>query len=785
MGVKKKSTKQKPKLDKKQEARLTIIITCAVIYLVMWLVVCHLVVVMRDENTASIAESLSLAISRIFLKPLEIFPPPSQAVSIMLGITFIGGIFLGLEFIKLKNKKHYNSETIEGDARWLTKADLEKYNEQYTSPLGKPYSEGIDNMILSQEMCLTMDNQATGRNNNVLVIGGSGAGKSFRVVAPNLLQANSSYVVTDPSGGLLKQYGHYLENMGYRVKVFDTTDFARSNHYNPFKYIHSDKDIEILANTIVVNSVAEGAKPDEFWDNTVKILLTALIALLWHYYKPEQQNFTNLLELIRKCQFTENGGNVGESETDAIFAELASEGSFAYSKYAEFKLAAGKTLRSILISALAKLNVYDLQDVKDMMLTDDLELDKLGDEKTALFVVTSTGDTTFKQITSLMYAQLFQTLYDYAEKNAEYSTLIADSEGQIWKTYRASSKEEQAQKIAEANNFFERCKNGKVVKNKKLKWYEIRTDLNEFVGYRGTRQGAEKALEKLKNGKIVKNSELSNGGNRLPIHTSFILDEFKQIGKIPSFPEKVATIRKYEISVMIILQSLSQLKSMYEGRDWNELTGNCDTTVYLGGGYDEDTLTWLSQQFGKETRKAMSESYNTGGGSQSFQAKGVDLYPPDQIARLPRNTCIIKPRGEFPYKGAVYDTLNHPKWCVKEKLNEVKGSYIPNPQKTKALKKELAEEKTEVIECHGEVIPPTKQEKAVQDAQNGYDAERAKQLEANEDANGEPIISEPQEVNLEELNSENQPESFDDLVELNNSFWECEEYTHITLSAEN
>ena len=254
--------------------------------------------------------------------------------------------------------------------------------------------------------------------------------------------------------------------------------------------------------------------------------------------------------------------------------------------------------------------------------TDDIELDRVGDEKTALFIILPTGEKTFNFLASLMYSQLLQRVYDYCENSAEFSQLIIDGEGQVVRTYRASSPEESEEKANEALGFFQRAKEGNIVENPKFGWWELRTKQNELVFYRGTKELALHALELLKQGGVVANSTQSNHGQRLPIHLRLMLDEFANIGKIPEFEQKVATIRKYEISVSIILQSLSQMKNLYKD-NWSEISGNCDCTIYLGGGADTETTKWISELLGKETRAVMNASFGKSG-SMSINRQGVN-----------------------------------------------------------------------------------------------------------------------------------------------------------------
>ncbi len=311
---------------------------------------------------------------------------------------------------KRENKKKYRHRVEFGSARWGTRKDIEPYID--------PVFE--NNVILSESEMLTMNSRPSNpkyaRNKNVLVIGGSGSGKTRFFIKPNLLQMHSSYVVTDPKGLLLPETGMALYKNGYRIKVFNTINFAKSQHYNPFQYIRSEKDILKMVNVLMMNTKGEGKSSDPFWDKAETMLYTALIGYI-HYEAPkEEQNFKMLLEMINAMEVREDDEDF-KNAIDLIFEDLEKEkpDHFAVRQYKKYKLAAGKTAKSILVSCGARLSPFDIAELREITAYDDLELDTLGDEKTALFLIMSDTESTFSFLISMIYTQLFNLLCEKAD----------------------------------------------------------------------------------------------------------------------------------------------------------------------------------------------------------------------------------------------------------------------------------------------------------------------------------------------------------------------------------
>ena len=349
--------------------------------------------------------SMMCTVPLAFANPL----PSLHPLDLLVGLCCGAGLRLAV-YLRGKNAKKYRHGMEYGSARWGTPKDIE--------PFMAPKFE--DNIILTKTERLMMSNRPpdpkNARNKNVLVVGGSGSGKTRFWLKPNLLQCHSSYVVTDPKGSIVVECGNALLKNGYKLKILNTINFKKSMHYNPFAYVHSEKDILKLVTTLMTNTKGEGSGGDPFWEKSERLLLTALIAYL-HYEAPvEEQNFATLLEMLNTMQVMEDDEEY-QNPVDLLFEELAKKkpNSFAGRQYKLYKLAAGKTAKSILISCGARLAPFDIQELRDLTMYDELQLDTLGDKKTALFLIMSDTDSTFNFLISMVYTQLFNLLCDKAD----------------------------------------------------------------------------------------------------------------------------------------------------------------------------------------------------------------------------------------------------------------------------------------------------------------------------------------------------------------------------------
>ena len=484
---------------------------------------------------------------------------------LLIGIT--GAVVLRMAvYLKGKNAKKYRHGIEYGSARWGTAADIAPYMDK----------DFFQNIPMTQTERITMASRPKqpkyARNKNILVIGGSGSGKTRFFCKPSLLQAHSSYVCTDPKGSLLPEIGAFLERKKYRIKCLNLINFRKSMKYNPLAYIRSEKDILKLVNALIMNTKGEGEKSSEdFWVKAERLYYSALIGYIWYEATEEEKNFITLLDLINASEAREDDETY-QSPVDLLFSQLEERepDHFAVKQYRKFKMAAGKTLKSILISCGARLAPFDIKELRDLMEYDELELDTLGDQKTALFVILSDTDSTFNFVAALMYSQLFNLLCD------------------------------------KADDFY---------------------------------------------------------GGRLPVHVRLILDEFANIGQIPNFDKLIATIRSREISASIILQSQSQLKTIYKDAA-DTIVGNCDSTLFLGG-KEKSTLKEISELLGKETIDLYNQSENRGSQvshSLSYQKLGKELMTQDELAVMDGGKCIFMLRGVRPFLSDKYDLTRHPNY---------------------------------------------------------------------------------------------------------------------------
>ena len=486
-------------------------------------------------------------------------------VDLLVGIA--GAVILRVAVhMKGKNAKKYRHGMEYGSARWGTAADIAPYMDK----------DFFQNIPMTMTERITMSSRPKqpkyARNKNILVIGGSGSGKTRFFCKPSLLQGHSSYVCTDPKGTLLPEIGTFLERQKYRIKCLNLINFKKSMRYNPLAYIRSEKDILKLVNALIMNTKGEGDKAGEdFWVKAERLYYSALIGYIWYEAPEEEKNFITLLDLINASEAREDDEEY-QSPVDLLFAQLEEKDPdhFAVKQYRKFKMAAGKTLKSILISCGARLAPFDIKELRDLMETDELELDTLGDSKSALFVIISDTDSTFNFVAALMYSQLFNLLCD------------------------------------KADDFY---------------------------------------------------------GGRLPVHVRLILDEFANIGQIPNFDKLIATIRSREISASIILQSQSQLKTIYKDAA-DTIVGNCDSTLFLGG-KEKSTLKEISELLGKETIDLYNQSENRGSQVShglSYQKLGKELMTQDELAVMDGGKCIFMLRGVRPFLSDKYDLTRHPNY---------------------------------------------------------------------------------------------------------------------------
>lgn len=559
----------------------------------------------RTAEGKDVSEKLLPALNNLGTAFAHIIPS-FHPVDLLVGIA-VGVVMKFVMKMRAANKKKFRQGTEYGSAVWGTEKDIEPYMD---------FKEKDNNVILTQTEGLTMGKPSHpkyARNKNILVIGGSGSGKTRFFVKPNLMQMHSSYIVTDPKGTVLIECGKMLERgrpykdekgnlsyQPYRIKVFNTIDFGKSMHYNPFAYIskkNREKDILKFVDVLIKNTQSSQQNGgDDFWVKAEKLLYTAYIAMIFTINPPEEQNFETLIEMINSSECREDDETF-QNAIDRLFAfiecwinddfpndvEISNEfqemkanqpneeqkrlGAFACKQYHAYKLAAGKTAKSILISCSTRLAPFAIDEVLEITSYDEFGLDKLGDELSALFVIISDTDATFNFLVAIMYSQLFNLLCTKAD-----------------------------------------------------------------------------------------NSE----GGKLNYHVRCLLDEFANIGEIPQFEKLIATIRSREISASIILQAKSQLKAIYKDNA-DTIEGNCDTTLFLGG-KEKSTLKEISESLGKETIDSFNTS-NTRGQSESYglnyQKLGKELKSQDELAVMDGGKCILQLRGVRPFFSDKFDITKH------------------------------------------------------------------------------------------------------------------------------
>ena len=545
--------------------------------------------------------------------------PSFNPVDLLVGIA-VAALMKLILYMKSKNKKKFRQGEEYGSAVWGTEKDIEPYMDN---------SDKDNNVILTRTEYLTMGKPSHpkyARNKNILVIGGSGSGKTRFFVKPNLMQMHSSYVVTDPKGTVLVECGKMLargrpkkdENgkavvkrgekgqllpvyEPYKIKVFNTIDFAKSMHYNPFAYIsekNREKDILKFVEVLIKNtSSSQQPSGDDFWVKAEKLLYTAYISMIFCFYPEHERNFETLIDMINASECREedeefknamdlqfefldywiNGTFPDDYDGDAFYNEIRANnkpneeqkriGAFAVKQFKAYKLAAGKTAKSILISCSTRLAPFAIDEVLEITSCDELHLDKLGDELSALFVIISDTDATFNFLVAIMYSQMFNLLCTKADNSK---------------------------------------------------------------------------------------------GGRLKYHVRCLLDEFANIGEIPNFDKLIATIRSREISASIILQAKSQLKAIYKDNA-DTIEGNCDTMLFLGG-KEKTTLKEISESLGKETIDSFNTSTNRGQSESygmNYQKLGKELKSQDELAVMDGGKCILQLRGVRPFFSDKFDITRH------------------------------------------------------------------------------------------------------------------------------
>ena len=662
------------KEKKKRNSLIGYLIVGTIGYIYIIIVALHYLAIRNIYKRMPMGEALNNAFSYVFIHPFEIFGNVSGKDILMIVILSVLGLcFAGMYYTTHLLKKHDNPDTVNGDAHWMKLKEYKEYCMKRCSPFGEESINGYDNVILSKEMRLSMDGIRCKRNCNTLAIGGSGSGKSRNFAAPNILSANCCNIITDPSGELYRDYAQYLADMGYEVKVFNLTNVYQGCRYNPFHYIVEEKDVFIITNTIMENTTPPEQKGgDPFWPKAETLLISALMLYLWHTQPKEAQTFSNLLFLISCAEIDENNSSK-KSVLDQMFENLEKDDpeNLAVKQYKGFKLGAGKTLKSILISVKARLQIFELSDIKYLTSTDNLDLDKFADTRQILFVIIPTADDTFNFVVSMLYTQLFMSLYRYCETRSFYGWQCKIRNGITLKVEQAANKDDSERAKAEIERFVGEIRKGIHVKydNDRHLYKVFTTSTNELVGWRGSVKLRDEFIKDLARIKI------EPVGESCPNHVRLLGDEFANMSAIPNLDKRLSTVRKYNISMFIILQAITQLQKMYKD-DWNTIAGNCDVKLFLGSS-DNETIKWLCETGGKKTTRVQNLNFNgKQGESFGINLSSYDLITPDLLSMMKDDECLVLVRAERPYYGEKYDVKMHPMY---EYAKTRRGMYEIKP----------------------------------------------------------------------------------------------------------
>ena len=599
-----------------------------------------------------------------------------------------------------------------GSAKW--NLDYANYYKQFVEPYDSRKDPFDPNMPFSSRVMLNLNNKKTGRNANVFVVGGPGTGKSFRVIKPSLMQMNCSMITTDPSGELMQCCGKPLHEHGIKLKLFSTSDMKHSNCYNPFDYIFDENgEVEESKVSTMINLFLENAsgsssksKGDPFWDKSARALMAALAYYMLENpmtnqvrkgkrYAPDI-NFCTMLKLVQAGKVSEES-ETSQSALDKLMEEhrllMKTEGreSKALSNYDTFKLAPGKTANSILITVAVDLQMFNNEDVRNLTRHDyedeenNLQLDKIGDEQTALFINIPQANTTFNFLVSMLYAQMFDALYTKAEKICPKKWMLIDQYNRPVITMLNS--EDEAKRLLED------------LKTATVKEYKTPRDASRFqivignkvIQEKPTRETAQAVIDNAANYKVQK------GDLRLPWHIRCLMDEFANIGSVPMFSEKLTTMRKYEISCTIVVQNIAQIKEKYD-KLFESIIGGCDTIVFLGSSENE-TCKYISDTLGETTVRTRNISLShgqKGGSSEGFGTSKRMLLTPEEVKNLDNRECIVIIRGLHPFRDLKYDFSKHPHFAETgnaSRNNELSEEFIEKYFNTKPVKKKKVTKK--------------------------------------------------------------------------------------------
>lgn len=605
-----------------------------------------------------------------WLNPINVLSNTTvSTLGTSLFVTFIVGALLVVFYIEGRGREA-TPTTIgieQGEARWTinTAEEKKQHGAKFKEPpLAKEYRETMmsekytDNIMFDNTYGLSMNTRKTRKNLHMLVIGGSGAGKTRFFVKPNILQMNSSYIITDPSGELYRDMGQMLIDNNYDVRVFNTFDPNMSMQYNPLSYIRSDADVTDLITTLIKNT-GEASGDNKYFDDATKLLLSAIILFLIHYCPKSEHDFAHVMQLVVAADVPEGQKNP-QSDLDKIFeqVEMIDPHGLALKMYKSFKSTSGKSLKSVLSSTATRLTVFNYQEIERLTCSDTISLTTIGDEKTALFIITPPTDNGFNFLVAMMYSQLFSKLYYHDTFECRY--LLTDND-YIARPFPSKEEADHAKELID---------NQKKNPDEKLIDY-VYDDMAEkynmieiATGKTIIKELRKETVDRFTNSPeqfVVKQNTKEEAGS--PFHVRMLMDEFANINEIPGFSEVLATVRKYNMSVVIILQSLSQLKKRYE-KDYESIIDNCDTFIFLGS-KGQETTEYVSKMLGNRTITVKNASESMGGGkrkstSYSFSQTKRELMTPHELVMLPTDEQVVIVKSVYPFKIPKFKLEQHP-----------------------------------------------------------------------------------------------------------------------------
>lgn len=672
---------------------------------------------------ASFSEIITGALSKV-ASPGYLFPFVPGALRNAGYVIICCVLFVFMQYTINKLRVHDDINEIKGTAKW---ADIPTMVQKFAEFEGKDYKHAYNNVILSENFQMSIKQSKHFHALNTLILGATGSGKSRYELKPNLLQMNSSYVITDPSGGILQSCGETLRRFGYNIRVFDLVKMGECDTYNPMKYCRKEADIKKLVQAFIKNTDPNGGQgggsKDPFWDDSMSAFLCACIALLvefcnkdriptgwkteeWGEYDREKiicnvdgvpydfvPNFATLCELTRMANRAEKGASsaamknntANASELNTIFQNIREryedelEKPYCLREWDNFKIAPEKTSTTILMTTAVRLDPFNIEQVRTLTSSDTINLYEFGDKRDVLFVITPTNDRTYNFLVSFLYTQLFDILYTKGETESTGSVdyLLPNEE-----LVRHFSREQvnDADFVSSTIDDIKHAKIEKVVVNghktgkKKVKkpvlfgllgtktikqsvsyedtYYDIKDRKGNLISRRPTKELAEQYVAGLQH-----MTARPGNGERVPTHVRFLLDEFPNLGEIPEFKEKLATMRKYEISCTVICQSITQLKGMYKD-DYEVVDANCPQTIFLGG--DENSNNeYISKKIGKATVKGWNNSVDSKKVNSSYNVEERDLIKPEELGKMPFSDMIALIYGEEPIYDKKYDYPNH------------------------------------------------------------------------------------------------------------------------------